>query len=295
MRVYRRFAPDRRAVLYRGDCRRLLQSVPDSSIDLTITSPPYCMGRPYEDRQATVEDFVSAHEEILPEIVRVTKPTGNICWQVGYHVTKSRKVTPLDSLVHGIADQLGLGLRNRIIWAFGHGLHSRRRFSGRHEVVMWYTLSDDYYFDLDSVRIPHKYPGKKATCGPRKGQPSGNPKGKNPEDVWQIPNVRANHVEKTDHPCQFPIGLAQRLVRAMSPLGGLVLDPFAGTAATGAAALIEGRSFVGAEIDPSYCEIADDRLRQAVEGNLAIRDVNEPSAKLPSSRAVMKKPEHFEY
>lgn len=89
---------------------------------------------------------------------------------------------PLDIELAPTFKRLNMQLRNRIIWQYGHGLHSQRRFSGRYETVMWYTKTDDYHFDLDPVRVPSKYPGKKHYRGPKKGQYSGNANGKNPED-----------------------------------------------------------------------------------------------------------------
>src|SRR5262249_20399098 len=136
---------------------------------------------------------------------------------------------------------------------------------------MWYSKGPQYHFDLDAVRVRQKYPGKTFAKGPKTGQLSGNPKGKNPSDVWDIPNVKANHVEKTAHPCQFPVALAAKLTRALSPSDGLVLDPFAGVASTGVAALLEGRRFIGAEVFDSYVDIAQSRLREAMVGEAKIR------------------------
>lgn len=79
-----------------------------------------------------------------------------------------------------------LKLRNRIVWHFGHGLHASKRFSGRYETILWFSKTDNYIFNLDSVRVPAKYPGKRHFKGPKKGQPSGNPLGKNPSDIWEI-------------------------------------------------------------------------------------------------------------
>ncbi len=272
-----------------------LRGLPDESVDVTITSPPYCMGRPYE-KGATLEDFIELHELVLAEVARVTKRGGAICWQVGYHVTKDRVVTPLDYEVHRIALTLrDLVLRNRIIWHFGHGLHSKHRFSGRHETILWYSRGDGYHFDLDAVRVPHKYPGKKASKGERRGQPSGNPLGKNPEDVWVLPNVRANHVEKTAHPCQFPVALAQRLIRALCPIGGRVMDPFAGAGSTAAAAILEGRGFIGAEVNVEYCELAEKRVRLAKSGKLRVRPLDAPIFAPHAGLAVARKPSSFRY
>lgn len=281
------------AALLNGDCRKLLAAIPDNSISLTITSPPYCMGKAYEPGY-TIADFVSAHDEILPEIMRVTRPGGSICWQVGYHVDRN-VVMPLDYLVFDAMRKLEAPpiLRNRIIWTFGHGYHCPRRFSGRHETLLWFTKGDDYLFNLDAVRVPQKYPGKRANKGPKKGELSGNPLGKNPEDVWDdIPNVKANHVEKLDHPCQFPVALASRLVRALSNPGDIVLDPYSGVASTGAAALLENRRFIGAELDSDYAALGAERLLQAIDGTLRIRDDKPIYVPDPNS-AVARRPDHF--
>ena len=281
------------AVVYHGDCLNLLRSIPDDSVELTLTSPPYCMGKEYEVSES-VDDFISAHEVILPEIARITRPGGSICWQVGYHVD-NQSVYPLDYTVFKILGSVqGITLRNRIVWAFGHGLHSRRRLSGRHETILWFTKGDDFYFDLDSVRVPQKYPGKRHYKGKHKGEFSGNPKGKNPGDIWEIPNVNANHLEKVDHPCQFPVGLAERCVRAFSPTGGLVFDPFMGSSSTGVAAIANGRRFLGAEIDSKYVALARERLAAACAGTAAYRSADQPIHSPKGTEAVARRPEHFE-
>lgn len=263
-------AGKRRAALYAGDCLDLIKRIPDESVDLIVSSPPYCIGKEYEPG-AVLSDFVDLHRVIFPELVRALKPGGSICWQVGSHV-KDSVVTPLDYLVFAeAARHPDLRLRNRIVWSFGHGLHCSNRFSGRHETILWYSKGDSFTFQLDAVRVPQKYPGKTHVSGPRKGLPSGNPLGKNPGDVWEIPNVKAKHVEKTEHPCQFPVALPQRLVRALTTIDGVVMDPFAGSASTGVAALIEGRRFVGAELNKEYANSAGSRLALAIEGVAPVR------------------------
>jgi adenine-specific DNA-methyltransferase len=267
----------RSAAIFKGSCEKLLSALPDNSVNLIVTSPPYCMGKAYERRSDGIEEFVENHKLILPEACRVLKPGGSLCWQIGLHVLDGVS-TPLDYLVYDIMRGIeGMKLRNRIAWTFGHGLHCRTRFSGRHETVLWYTKGDDYAFDLDSVRVPQKYPGKQHSSGPNKGQPSGNPAGKNPGDVWEIPNVNSNHIEKTDHPCQFPVGLVQRLVRALSKPGDVVLDPFCGVASSGVAAVVEERIFLGAEIEEEYVDLGKYRLKEAQAGTARFR---------PADRAV---------
>lgn len=281
-RLFKRWAADRAYTLFNGDCSKLLRSLPDESVDLVLTSPPYCIGKAYEDK-TRAEDFVTDHELILPEIVRVTKKGGSICWQVGYHVSNG-VVTPLDFIVYQLLTKhADIFLRNRIIWTFGHGLHSADRFSGRHEVVLWFTKGEQYVFNLDVMRTPQKYPGKRHYKGDKKGNYSGNPLGKNPSDVWDIPNVKANHIEKTNHPCQFPIALAQRLIRGLTRPDGLVLDPYTGSGTTGAAAVTLGRRFAGAELETKYYSIAADRIRAATEGDLQFRAEEKPIYQPPAN------------
>lgn len=281
-----------RASLFMGDCLNLLAAMPDESVDLVVTSPPYCMGKEYESG-SDIDQFIAAHDTIMPEVLRVLKHGGSLCWQVGYHVVKNR-VTPLDYLVLAAIQKLNspLVLRNRIIWEFGHGYHCERRFSGRHETILWFTKGDDYNFDLDAVRIPQLYPGKVANRGPKKGQPSGNPLGKNPADVWDIPNVKANHVEKLDHPCQFPVALVGRLIRALTRPNDLVLDPYAGVASTGVAALLEKRRFLGAELDERYASLGAFRLRDALAGTVKYREDKPVAVPNPKSK-VARRPDHF--
>jgi adenine-specific DNA-methyltransferase len=179
--------------------------------------------------------------------------------------------SPSTSLLYPIFAALGLHLRNRIIWHFEHGLHASKRFSGRYETILWFTKTDVYTFDLDAVRVPQKYPQKRYFKGPKKGELSGNPLGKNPGDIWDIPNVKANHVEKTIHPCQFPVELIERLVLALTSEGDWVLDPFIGVGTTAIAALMHGRRAIGAEITPEYVRVASERIALAEAGRLRIR------------------------
>jgi adenine-specific DNA-methyltransferase len=281
--------------LINDDCFTYLKKMEDDSVDLTITSPPYFMGKEY-DRSLKVEDFIADHKKLFPEIIRVTKPGGSICWQVGYHVLNG-VLTPLDAIIYDILrGEKRLQLRNRIVWTYGHGLHGQRRFSGRHETILWYTKADEdgeYFFDLDSVRVPQKYPGKTYYHGNRKGEFSGNPNGKNPSDVWEIPNVKANHVEKTEHPCQFPVALVQRLIRALTPKRGFVFDPFMGSGSSGVAALLEHRNFIGCELKDEYHAIAKDRCSSAKRGNAQVRPLEKPVLVPTEAMSVARIPPHF--
>ena len=261
-------------VLFEGDTLQLLPTIPSDSIRLIVTSPPYNLGKSYETR-VDLDTYLSEQEKVIEECVRVLADDGSICWQVGNYV-KNGEIIPLDIMLYPLFASRGLKLRNRIVWHFGHGLHTTKRFSGRYEVILWFTKSDHYVFNLDPIRVPQKYPGKKHFKGPRKGELSGNPLGKNPTDVWEIPNVKANHIEKTIHPCQFPVELVERLVLGLTNENDWVLDPFMGVGSTAIAALIHHRKVLGAEIMPDYVQITKNRVHQAEIGQLKIRPMDRP-------------------
>lgn len=279
-------------ILFEMDVESVLDSLPEEPIfDLVVTSPPYDIGKSYEKR-IPLEEYVAWQERIISKIYPRLKDNGSICWEVGNYINKDGSIFPLDIALDPIFRKLNMQLRNRIIWHFGHGLHSKTRFSGRYEVIMWYTKTDEYVFNLDPVRIPSKYPGKRHFKGPHKGELSGNPLGKNPEDVWDdIPNVKSNHVEKTIHPCQFPVGLIERLVLSMTNKGALVFDPFAGVASSGVAAIINDRSFWGCEIVDEYIQIGQERLKQSIDGTIKYRE-NKPIYD-PGKSNLSKTPEEW--
>lgn len=251
-----------------------LSGVEDGYFDLIVTSPPYNIGKAYEKR-SSLQSYLDAQRRTIEECVRALSSSGSICWQVGNHVIDG-EVVPLDAVLYPIFKSLGLKLRNRIVWHFEHGLHCKNRLSGRHETILWFTKTDDYFFDVDPIRVPSKYPGKKHFKGPKAGQLSGNPLGKNPGDVWVFPNVKNNHVEKTEHPCQFPVELVERLVLSMTELGGRVFDPYMGVGSTLIGAVKNGRDGYGTDIVADYVRIAKQRLRELGAGTLRTRPMNKP-------------------
>lgn len=275
-----------------GDTRERLEEYADGFFRLAITSPPYNIGKEYETR-SSIEQYLDIQSEIIREIVRVVAEDGSICWQVGNYV-ENGEVFPLDIFYYSIFKELGLKLRNRIVWRFGHGLHASKRFSGRYETILWFTKSDEYVFNLDAVRVPAKYPGKRHFKGPNRGELSGNPLGKNPSDVWDvmrrdweslvwdIPNVKSNHPEKTPHPCQFPVELVERCVLALTHAADWVLDPFGGVGSTVIAAMKNSRNAVAIDREQEYLDIAEDRVRRYQDGTLRVRPMTKP-IHVPSS------------
>jgi adenine-specific DNA-methyltransferase len=262
------------AAIYHGDCMSLLRKIPDEVVQLVVTSPPYNLGKEYEKRSA-LDAYLNWQTEVIDECIRVLKPGGSICWQVGNYVNAG-EIVPLDIALYPAFVKQGLKLRNRVVWHFEHGLHCANRLSGRHETILWFTKGDEYTFNLDPIRVPQKYPGKRHFKGPNAGKLSGNPLGKNPGDVWVLPNVKNNHVEKTIHPCQFPVELVERLVLSMTVEDDLVFDPFLGSGTAIAAAIKNKRRGCGAELKLDYVEVARERVLQAAAGVLPTRPMNTP-------------------
>lgn len=251
-----------------------MRPLTDGMMNLIVTSPPYNIGKKYE-RRSPLESYIQSQAQVISECVRLLNERGSLCWQVGNHVDNG-EIFPLDIHLYPIFREHGLKLRNRIVWHFEHGLHCTKRFSGRYETILWFTKSDDYTFNLDPIRVPSKYPNKRHFKGPKAGQLSGNPLGKNPSDLWTIPNVKHNHVEKTDHPCQFPVELVERLVLSMTDTGDNVFDPYMGVGSSVVAALKNGRTGYGCDVDATYVEAAWERVHLLRAGMLKTRPMGKP-------------------
>jgi adenine-specific DNA-methyltransferase len=244
--------------IYHGDCRDLLSRLPDASVDLVVSSPPYNLGKEYEAKKA-LDHYLEEQAIVLRECARVLSDKGSIFWQVGAF-SDSGMLIPLDVKFFPILEGLGLVPRNRIIWIRQHGLHARRKFSARHETLLWFTKSDNYSFNLDPIRVPQKYQNKKSWRGENKGELTCNPGGKNPSDIWLFQNVKHNHEEQTIHPCQFPEDMIARIVLAVTAPDDVVLDPYMGTGTVAVVARDHGRRYLGAEMDSRYYEVAQRRI-----------------------------------
>ena len=289
------------------DAKVFMDSLPEKSVKLIITSPPYNIGKEYETK-TSIEAYLDKMKPLLASMVRVLRDDGSICWQVGNYVNDG-EVFPLDIYYYTLFKELGLKLRNRIIWHFGHGLHCKNRFSGRYETILWFSKTDNYTFNLDDVRIPSKYPGKRYYKGDKKGQISGNKLGKNPEDVWEltvkrleddwdsliweIPNVKSNHPEKENHPCQFPIELVERCVLALTDENDIVYDPFAGVGSTLLGALKNNRRAYGTELEAPYIEIGLNRIERLRNDELKTRPIYQEVYKPTGKESVAQIPEEW--
>ncbi|TET63462.1 site-specific DNA-methyltransferase [Candidatus Bathyarchaeota archaeon] len=280
---------------------QFLKHIPNDTATLVITSPPYNIGKPYEHR-VEFKDYLEWQRKVLKRCIDILSPKGSLCWEVGNYI-ENGEVFPLDVYFYNIIKkEFGLHLRNRIVWHFGHGLHASKRFSGRYETILWFTKKDDYIFNLDAVRVPQKYPGKRSYKGPNKGKPSSHPLGKNPADMWRIilrdwekelwdiPNVKSNHPEKTIHPSQFPIELVERLVLALTNEGDVVFDPFVGVGSSIIAAILHNRKGVGVDKERQYTDIAFERITKALKGTLRKRPLGKPVWRPKGTEKVARTP-----
>ncbi len=250
-------------MIYHGDCIESMAAMDPTSFDLTVTSPPYNIGKEYE-RRRPIDEYLEWSQRWIEQVYRLTNPTGAFWLNLGYLTVPGRgKAMPLPYLLW---DRIPFQLIQEIVWNYGAGVAARHSFSPRNEKLLWYVKdSATYTFNLDDVRDTDvKYPHQK-----KNGKLRCNPLGKNPSDVWQIPKVTSgtnrSSPERMPHPAQFPVALIERIVRACSNVGDLILDPFLGSGTTAEVAVHLGRRVVGFDIDASYVAAAADRLATYLE------------------------------
>jgi adenine-specific DNA-methyltransferase len=252
-----------RYALYQGDCLDLLPQIPHESIDLTVTSPPYNIGKEYE-RPLPLAEYVDWCARWMHEVHRIAAPHGAFWLNLGYvGVAQRGKAVPLPYLIW---DRCPFFLVQEVVWNYGAGVSARHSLSPRNEKFLWYVKDEHQYtFNLDDIRDPDvKYPHQK-----KNGRLRCNTVGKNPSDVWQIAKVtsgtdRASE-ERAPHPAQFPLDLIDRIVRGCSQKDDFVLDPFMGSGTTAESGVLQGRFVIGFEIRDEYCAYARQRLRRAVQ------------------------------
>jgi adenine-specific DNA-methyltransferase len=246
--------------IYCADCLASLRQLPPAIFNLTITSPPYNIGKEYE-RALPTEQYLSWCEQWMAEIWRTTKSAGAFWLNLGYVSLENRaKALPLPYLLW---NRCPFFLIQEVVWNYGAGVSSRQSLSPRNEKLLWYVKNPEQYtFNLDAIRDPDvKYPNQK-----KNGKLRCNTVGKNPSDVWQIAKVTSGEnrspPERTAHPAQFPLDLVNRLVLGFSNTGDLVLDPFIGSGTVALACLEQGRRVVGFEINERYCDVAQKRIHR---------------------------------
>lgn len=247
-----------RYAIYNGNCSELLRRLPENSIDLTFTSPPYNIGKEYESI-LPIEQYIDWCAEWIDGIYRATCSNGAFLLNVGYVSLEGRaKSIPIPYLLW---NRIPFMLQQEIVWNYGAGVSARKFLSPRNEKLLWYVKdAENYCFNLDDIRDPDvAYPNQK-----KKGKLRCNTIGKNPSDVWQIAKVTSGEgrasKERTPHPAQFPLDLCERAIKGFSPIDGIVIDPFLGSGSTIDACMRWGRYSIGFEIREDYCHIAAQRI-----------------------------------
>ena len=244
--------------IYCRDCLDGMRLLPDALVNLTVTSPPYNIGKEYESLIET-SDYIDWCAKWIKEIHRLTADDGAFWLNVGYFEVKNKGLAvPIPYLLW---DKTDFYLLQEMVWNYAAGVACKSRFSPRNEKLLWYIKNQrQYIFNLDDVRDPNvKYPNQK-----KNGKLKCNPLGKNPSDVWQIPKVTSganrSSKERTAHPAQFPTEMIERVIKSSSNKGDLIMDPFMGSGSTAVAALNTGRNVIGFEVENKYIRIAQDRI-----------------------------------
>lgn len=251
-------------LLYHMDCAELMRRMGPRIADLTVTSPPYNIGKEYE-RVMDPGDYLEWCERWMGQVFAATTDCGTFWLNLGYFgLPGSGRAVPIGYLLW---DRTDFYLMQEIVWHYGAGVAARKYFSPRNEKWLWYVKDpDSYTFNLDAVRDPDvKYPRQK-----RSGRLRCNPLGKNPTDVWDIPKVTSGRnrspAERTGHPAQFPLAAIDRIVRVSSNPGDLVFDPFIGSGSTAVSGISNGRLVVGCDVNPGYLDMAVERILAARRG-----------------------------
>jgi adenine-specific DNA-methyltransferase len=247
-----------RIAIFSHDCLEGMKQLPKGIIDLTLTSPPYNIGKAYETK-LSLDEYLKWCEEWICEIYRLTKDHGSFWLNLGYiEMQNKAKAIPIPYLLW---DRIPFYMMQEVVWNYAAGVACKKRFSPRNEKFLFYVKNKDYYtFNLDKVRDPNvKYPNQK-----KNGKLKCNPIGKNPTDVWQIKKVTSGKnrspKERTAHPAQFPLEVIDRIIKVSSNADDLILDPFMGSGSTAECALRNDRYVIGFEIDDQYTAYTKDRI-----------------------------------
>ena len=244
-------APDKSIItLNIMDCCDFLKSLPDESVQLICIDPPYNLEVAEWDSYSNYIDWAS---NWIKESYRVLSKNGSMVIFGGIQFRESKSGDLID-IIQYVRHNTKFKLINTIIWYYKNGMSAHRYFANRHEEAIWLTKSNDYYFDLDSVRVPYSDEDLKLALKDKRLNPENTIKGKNPTNVWQIGRLNGNSKERVGHPTQKPIAIIERFVKALSYPGSIVLDFFAGSGTVGRVCIAEKRHCLMCDNDKSTVE-----------------------------------------
>ena len=248
-----------------GDCLKHLAGLPAACVDLAFADPPFNIGYEYDvyDDRRSRASYLEWTADWIRAVARVLKPYGSFYVAIGDEYAAEVKVR---------LDEAGLSMRNWIVWHYTFGVSCKQKFNRSHAHIFYYVADPKRFtFNADEVRVPS---ARQTTYADRRA----NPTGKLPddtwvlrpqedgrffgagEDTWYFSRVCGTFKERTDHPCQMPEAVLERIVRVSSNPGDLVLDPFAGSGTTLAVARRLGRRYLGIELSEEYAERVRQRL-----------------------------------
>lgn len=238
------------------DCCEFLKKIPDESIQLICIDPPYNLELEDWDIYDNYIEWVS---KWLDEAYRVLSKNGNLVIFGGIQFRDAKSGDLID-IIHHVRYRTKFKLINTIIWRYKNGMSAHRYFANRHEEIIWLVKSDDYYFDLDSVREPYSEKDLEAALKDKRLNPENTMKGKNPTNVWEINRLNGNSKERVGHPTQKPVEIINRLVKALSYPGSIVLDFFAGSGTVGRVCIAEKRHCLMCDRDKSSIDYFNKHL-----------------------------------
>ncbi len=239
------------------DCLELLKKLPDESVQLIICDPPYNIQLAHWDNHS---DYIGWAKEWLAEAERVLSKTGSIAIFGGLQYQGEAGSGDLLSIISYLRENSKMLLANLIIWNYPNGMSAQRFFANRHEEIAWFAKTKKYYFDLDSVREPYDEKTKKAYLKDKRLNPESVHKGRNPTNVWKMARLNGNSKERVGHPTQKPRQVIQRLIRALSYPGSVVLDFFAGSGVTTRVAIEEGRHSISGDTDRALLNFVNKQI-----------------------------------
>lgn len=228
-----------------ADCLEILKKIPDNSVQLICIDPPYNLELENWD---IYENYILWADTWLKEAYRVLNPNGSMVVFGGIQF-RDAKSGDLIEIIHHLRHHSKFKLINTIIWHYKNGMSAHRFFANRHEEAIWLVKGNDYYFDLDSVRVKYSDEELKSALKDKRLNPENTVKGKNPTNVWEIGRLNGNSKERVGHPTQKPVEIIRRIVRALSYPDSVVLDFFCGSGTTGRVCIEEKRNCIMCDSD----------------------------------------------
>ncbi len=304
-------------LLIYDDNLEALRQVPSESVDLIYLDPPFFSGRDYnviwgdtgevrsfQDRWAggsektAVEVYIAWMEERVQEMHRVLKETGSFYLHCDWHASHYLKV--MCDRIFGYNN-----FRNEIVWHYPSMSAAKYSFPRKHDVILFYARSENCHFNADEVRIPYEEStlGRVSSDGllkdgyfkGRKNPGALNKNGKIADSVWRIPHISSQQ-ERIGYPTQKPLALLERIIKASSNEGDIVLDPFVGGGTTCLAAEKLGRKFIGIDQSIAAIKVTEGRIEDLHNSDKLFAEWREcETLGLPYSFAELNEMNPFEY